>query len=445
MGQSYNPQILAEFGEYNDAEWQRYMDEVGQKMAKISHRPNLKFTFRVVDSDVINAFAVPGGYVYFTRGIMAHFNNEAQLMGVLGHEIGHVTARHTAQMQTQQTLGQIGLIAAMVASPKLAQFGEQLSQGMQLLFLKFGRDHESQSDQLGVDYSSKVGYDAKEMAKFFVTLRRVSDKAGARIPTFLSTHPDPDDRFNKVGQMATVYQQKNPGNYLINRDDYLRRTEGLIYGEDPRQGYVENSNFYHPELKFQFYIPQGWKTQNSPQQFAMASPDQKAMMLLALAQGNSLQEAANNFVTQYKLKAIDQQNTTINGNPAYIVLADQVPEQAQNAQQAAANSIRILTAFIQYNGIIYRMHGIASVNDYPGYERLFGNTIKSFNSLTDPSKINVQPNKIRLRTLNYDMTLQEALNGFNQPQKIHDDLAILNGMMLTDRLSRGTIIKTVGK
>jgi predicted Zn-dependent protease len=366
-------------------------------------------------------------------------------MGVLGHEIGHVTARHTAQMQTQQMLGQIGLIGLMVASPRLAQFGEQLSQGMQLLFLKFGRDHESQSDQLGVDYSSKVGYDAKEMAKFFVTLRRISDKAGARIPAFLSTHPDPDDRFNKVGSMATAYQQKNPAQYIINTEGYLRRLENMIYGEDPKQGYVENNVFYHPEMKFQFGIPQGWKVQNSPHQVAMASADQKAMMIFAACAEKTLQEAAQAVVTNFKLKTIDQQNTTINGMQAMVVIADQVPQDAQTAQQAAANTVRVATLLVNFNGQIFRFHGVAAINDYPTYERTFGNSFKSFNTLTDPSKINVQPDRIHIRSLTYDMTLQEALKGFSVPQSRHEELAILNGMNLTDRLTRGTLIKIVSK
>ena len=158
---------------YPDSNLQNYLNERGQAMAKISHRPNLAFQFKVVDSDVVNAFAVPGGYVYVTRGILAHFNSEAQLMGVLGHEIGHVTARHSAQQYTSQTFTQLGLVIGMIAFPKFQQFGDLASTGLQLLFLKFSRDHESQSDKLGVEYSSKLGYDAHEMASFFNTLGKL--------------------------------------------------------------------------------------------------------------------------------------------------------------------------------------------------------------------------------------------------------------------------------
>src|SRR6185436_3323071 len=138
---------------------------------------------------------LPGGYVYFTRGIMAHFNNEAEFAGVLGHEIGHVTARHSVIAQRNQMLGQIGLIAGVVLVPELAQFQDMLSQGLQLALMSFGRDAERQADKLGVEYSSDIGYDAHEMAGFFKTLERQSKLSGApEIPEFLSTHPSPASR-----------------------------------------------------------------------------------------------------------------------------------------------------------------------------------------------------------------------------------------------------------
>jgi predicted Zn-dependent protease len=446
LGASADPQIQAEFGVYADEKLQAYINEKGQAMAKISHRPTLPFQFKVMDSPVVNAFAVPGGYVYFTRGILAHFNNEAQLNGVLGHEIGHVTARHGGRQQTSQTLGQIVLIGAMIASPKLAQFGEQLSQGMQLLFLKYSRDHESESDVLGVEYSQKVGYDAREMGDFFLTLQRLSggDEGGQGVPTFMSTHPDPGERHQKCRVMATEYQQKNPGNYSVNRDGYLKLIDGIIYGEDPKQGYVENNTFYHPELKFQFPIPTQWKHQNSPTQFAMASPDQKAMMILALGHGTTLDEAANAFVQQYKLQRIEARQTTINGLPAIDQVCQQVPE-AQQGQQGQQQIVGIRNVMVQYNNSIYSFIGAADSKDYRAYEQLFANTMYAFRPLTDPSKINVLPERVKIRQVMYDATVSEVLKGYGTPEKRLNELSILNGMKLTDRVSKGMLIKTVSK
>jgi predicted Zn-dependent protease len=250
MGKQSDPEIVAYMGLYEDPTLQKFINEKGQQMASVSHRKNLKYEFKVVDSPVVNAFAVPGGYVYFTRGILAHFNNEAEFAGVLGHEIGHITARHSAKQYSNAMLAQIGLVAGSVLSPTFAQYADIAQQGLGLLFLKFGRDAESQSDKLGVEYSTKIGYDAEEMAGFFSTLDRMRKSSGGEeVPTFLSTHPDPADREKKVAKMADSWKNKvNASTLKVNRDSYLKMIDGLVYGEDPKQGFVENNMFYHPVL-----------------------------------------------------------------------------------------------------------------------------------------------------------------------------------------------------
>jgi predicted Zn-dependent protease len=299
MGKAYDPQVVASFGLYEDEQMQQFINEKGKEMGAISHRPHLNYEFKILDSPVVNAFAVPGGYVYFTRGIMAHFNNEAEFAGVLGHEIGHVTARHSAKQQSTQTLAQLGLIVGVIASKEIARYAGQAQEALGLLFLKFGRDDESQSDQLGVEYSTKIGYDAHEMAHFFSTLDRMRGGSEVeRIPTFMSTHPDPANRQQKVEMAATKWQEGRPrSEFKINRDQYLRMIDGLVYGEDPRQGYVDDNKFFHPELKFEFPIPTGWKSLNSPQQFQMAPDGGKAIMVLRLAEGQDLEGAASKFLT----------------------------------------------------------------------------------------------------------------------------------------------------
>src|SRR5688572_19950452 len=286
MGKEADPQIVAQYGLYQDQALQNFIQEKGKQMAAISHRPGLDYQFRIVDSEVINAFAVPGGYVYFTRGIMAYFNNEAEFAGVLGHEIGHIAARHSVEQQRNQMLGQIGLIAGVVVAPQLAQFAEAASQGLGLLFLKFGRDAERESDKLGVEYSTKIGYDASEMADFFTTLERQGQASGSsELPSFLSTHPNPGERQQTVAQLAADWKKtQNLTNPAVNRNQYLQRIEGLVFGEDPRQGFRENNVFYHPELKFQFPTPSGWAYMNSPQRVQLGSQDGKALMILMLAQ-----------------------------------------------------------------------------------------------------------------------------------------------------------------
>lgn len=251
MGQEADPQIIAQYGLYADSSLQQFINDKGQAMARISHRPNIAYHFRILDSDVLNAFAVPGGYVYFTRGIMAYLNNEAQFAGVLGHEIGHIAARHTVQQQRNAMLGQLGIIAGVIINPDLARFAESASQGLSLLFLKFGRDAEKQSDELGVEYSSKIHYDAHQMADFFLTLQRQSGNNENQLPEFLSTHPDPGNRYVTVNELATKYQKDHHSTgMLVNRDSYLNRINGIIYGEDPKGGYMEGGVFIIPKLNF---------------------------------------------------------------------------------------------------------------------------------------------------------------------------------------------------
>ena len=348
MGREADPQIIAQYGLYEDKALQDFITQKGKAMGAISHRPNLDYQFRIVDSDVINAFAVPGGYVYFTRGIMAHFNNEAEFAGVLGHEIGHIAARHSVEQQRNQILGQIGLIAGIVIAPDLAQFAEAASQGLGLLFLKFGRDAERESDRLGVEYSTKIGYDAHEMADFFTTLERQGQQNGqAELPNFLSTHPNPGERHVTVDKLATEWQQKqNATNLQVNRDAYLRRIEGLIYGEDPKGGYLENNVFYHPVLKFQFNTPSNWAYQNSPQQVQFMERNGKALFILTAAQGASLQEAANAALQKYSLRALESRQTTVNGLPALAVVADHV------TQQQPQPTVRTLNYFIKQGNTI---------------------------------------------------------------------------------------------
>lgn len=441
LGKQSDPSIVASFGLYEDKTIQSFIDQKGQQMARVSHRPNLPFEFKVLDSPVVNAFALPGGFVYFTRGILAHFNNEAEFAGVLGHEIGHVTARHGAQQQRNQIVAQVGLIAGLVLSKEFASFAQEAQQGIQLLLLKNSRDHESQSDELGVLYSTKIGYDSNEMADFFQTLKRLSDQSGAAIPTFLSSHPDPADRYNRVHELSDKAEAQfgdATTKWKVNRDQYLRMIDGLVYGEDPKQGYVENSVFYHPELKFEYPVPRNWRLQNSPQQVQMASEDGKAMMIFSIAQGESLEAAANQLIQDAQLTQTGRDRGQINGFQALTVESTQTNPQT-------GQSLQIISTFIQDGDLIYVFHGLAAPADFGRYRGAFLTTSRGYKRLTDPSKLNVQPERVKIITVQQDGTLGNALARAGMPSDRFEELSILNGMQVTDRVTRGMLIKGVTK
>lgn len=436
MGKQADPEIVNYFGLYPDKTLQKLIQEKGQQMAAISHRNDLTYQFKIVDSPVVNAFAVPGGYVYFTRGIMAHFNNEAEFAGVLGHEIGHVAARHSAQAYSRSLLAQLGLVAGMVIAPELSQFADLAQTGVGLLFLKFGRDDERESDRLGVEYSTKIGYDAQEMAEFFRTLDRLAKQTGAaEVPAFLSTHPDPLNRYERVTKLAAEWQDKLDKTVPeVNRNRYLKMIDGLVYGEDPRQGYVEGSTFYHPELKFQFRVPGDWALHNAPQQVQMAPKGGKALMTLTLVPGASLQTAAEAVIQKNGLTLLESGNVQVNGLPAIALVAGQ--EQAQQ-------NVRALFYLIQYGNAIYQLMGISNAGDFSNYIPLFKATMTSFRQVDDPEKLNRQPDRIRIKGVRKTGTLAAALRELGTPEDKIPELSILNGMQPEARVEQGTLVKVI--
>ena len=436
MGKNSDPQIIRYFGLYDDKALQRFINEKGQQMAAISHRKNLKYEFKIVDSPVVNAFAIPGGYVYFTRGIMAHFNNEAEFAGVLGHEIGHITARHSAKQYSNAMLAQAGLIAGVMISPEVARFANEIQQGVGLLFLKFGRDAETQSDKLGAEYSTKINYDAEEMAHFFNTLERLQKKSGAdQIPDFLSTHPNPADREKNVEKEAAKWKRKTGSKSLrVNSESYLKMIDGIIYGDDPRQGFTEDNVFYHPGLKFQFPYPSSWAVQNSPEQVQFSPKDGKAVMMFTLAQGASAEDAAQKIVQNYKLTVQRSKRDDIHGNNAVVMIADQQGEAEQQV-------VRTLIYVIEHNSNLYAMIGASAKNDFDNYFRTFDESMSGFKSLTDPDKLNKQPERIDIKSVSNNGTFKDAMRNFNMPEKRWEELAILNGMELNERVTRGELLK----
>jgi len=443
IGAESDPQVIAEFGLYNNSTFQNFIQTRGTEIAAISHRPGLKYQFRVLDSPVVNAFAIPGGYVYFTRGIMAYFNNEAQFEGVLGHEIGHIAARHSAEQYTTETVGQVLLIGGEIASKEVRAFANEAQQAMGLLFLKYSRNHETQADELGVEYSTKVGYDAKQMAEFFKTLKALSDDSGSAIPTFLSTHPDPGDRYKKVGELATEWQAKVPmSSYKVNTDSYLSMIDGVIYGDDPRQGFVESGVFYHPALKFQFPFSSDWQLANSPSEVQIVPKDGKALVVFTTSEGTSVQDAASKTATDLKLTVLSSKQVTVNGLQGLEVLSEQVSQDPNTGQET---KISVKSMYLKYGTNIYVFHGVSAPADFQSYSTYFNKSMYGFKALTDASKLNVQPEKIKVVSVKSAGTLASAFQAYGVPSNRHKELAVVNGMEVGTTVKAGQKIKIFSK
>lgn len=445
LGREADQQIVAQFGVYDDANLDAYVQRVAQAVLETSAYtdPNTPaeirstpFTFRVLDSDVVNAFALPGGFVYVTRGLMAFLDNEAQLAVVLGHEIGHVLGRHSSEQAARAQLGQLGLLGAAILGGVATRSGNVTegilnygSQGVQLLFLRYGRDAEREADRAGVAYAGFAGYDATEGARFFESLQRLGAESGQTLPGFLSSHPDPGDREVAIRQLAAAGQNGSETNAAV----YLREIDGMVIGENPRQGYTEGNTFYHPDLRFAFDYPNGWRVQNSAQAVVIAQPNNGAAIQMTLAQGASAEQAARTFASQQGLQVTGSQRGDANGLPAVRV-------EGQAATQQGALAFTAL--FVEHDGRVYQILGLAPAQAYPTFASALRQTAASFRVLTDRRFLDRQPSRLDVETTTGATTLQALLRGRTIPPGLNPErIAIMNHTTLTTQLPRGTAVK----
>lgn len=434
LGREYDQQIVAELGLYPDSALQAYVQSMGSRMASRSERPNLPWTFRVLDDPVVNAFALPGGFIYVTRGILAHLDSEAELAAVIGHEIGHVTARHSASKMSRTTLAQLGLGVTAALVPEVQDFTGLANAGLQVLFLKFGRDDESESDELGLRYMRATNYDVREMPHVFEMLASVSKaRGGGGIPEWLATHPDPENRRERITAQIAAGPQAFEGD-VVGRRAFLRTIEGLVVGEDPRQGYFQGAHFYHPGLRFQLAFPEGWTTANQRQAVGAMAPEQDAALQLTVAEAPSVEAAARAFAGDQTVAAGRAATLTING-----LSASSVPfrAQLQNGQVVAGRA-----AFIAHDERVFRILGYAPEARWTAFRELAEESIGSFRPLTDPAALAVDPWRIELVELERAMTLEEFLQRYPSPAE-PEMVRLINGIDPGGTLEAGRSAKHI--
>ena len=432
MGAQSDPAVIAQFGLYPDSSIQQYVRGIGDGLAARSERPQLPWTFRVVDDPLVNAFALPGGYIYITRGIMGYFNSEAELVSVVGHEIGHVTARHSAHQMSQQQLAQIGLVAGAVLVPEVQEYLGIGAAALQLLFLKFSRDDEREADDLGLRYMVRGDYDAREMPKVFAMLGRVSAASGAeRGLSWLSTHPEPEDREQRIAERLDTIPVSPSA--TVNRDGYMLRLHDMKYGVDPREGFFREQRFLHPDLRFRMDFPAGWNTRNMKQGVVGQSPQEDAILQLTLAQEASALAAAQSFAVQEGVTAASPQSHDVNGYPAASLSFAAATEQL---------TLRGLATYVEYGGLVYQLLGFTPEASWGTYDGVFRQSFSSFDRLTDASALAVQPLRFSIIRTDRAMTLAQ----FNQRYRSQvslETLALLNGVDSGTTIPRGTLVKRV--
>jgi len=430
MGRQADQEVIASIGLYPDSAWQRYIQQLGARMAARSERPNLPWTFRVMDDPAVNAFAIPGGFVYVTRGILANLNSEAELASVVGHEIGHITARHTARSMSRQQLAQLGLVVGSIASPTVARYAGLASQAVGLLFLKFSRDDESQADHLGLRYMSRGGFAEREMPRVFEMLSRQSAAAGgSHLPQWLETHPDPANR--REAMEREIAQLAESGG-TVNHEGYVRRLDGMVFGVNPRDGYFRGAEFLHPDMRFRMTFPGGWKMANTAGAVQGMSAGEDAAIQLTLAREQGADAAARAFLAQTGIQSSGATRGAVNGLTAV---------GAAFAAQTESGVLRGTAMFIEHGGKVFSVIGYAPDASWSANQAAVEGALRSFAPLTDASALNVQPQRMDVITTSQSTTIADLLR--QRPSPLSADLLALVNQTEPNTALRPGLVKWV--
>jgi len=437
LGAQSDQGIVAQYGIVDDPGLASYVQGIGDRMVPVSHMPEEDFVFRLLDDPVVNAFALPGGYVYITRGILAYMNDEAALAGVIGHEIGHVTARHGAQRYTQQVLMGMGTGVVATVFGDVPVVSDVLVAGGSLLLLKYSRDDERQSDQLGVEYATKIGYDTRPMAEFFQTLAVLS--GDQRLPGWASTHPDPGDRHDTVLGLTSQWQvQVGRAEYRTNRNGYIERLEGLIFGDNPRHGFAHEGVFVHPDLAFQFPIPDGWQWINTAAAVQMGAPDKKAVITFQLVPDQPTpNEAATAFMQQNGFTEQSRRSFQISGYNAV---------EAVGAVTSQGQTLVAMATFIAMADKIYVLTGLSLVEDFNRYRPTFTSAAAGFGPLRDAELLNVQPVVLHVIAADRTARFRDLVQNHPVPEQAGIELAglaLMNGYGPDETVPQGTFLKVL--
>jgi predicted Zn-dependent protease len=434
MGRQAATEIEQTMAMVEDPELQAYVARLGQQLAAASERPELPWSFAVVDDPTPNAFALPGGFIYVTRGMLNLMDSEAELVAVLGHEIAHVTARHSVQQISRAQLAQLGYGLGMILVPELRPLGDVAGLGLNLLMLKYSRDAEREADELGYGYARAQNYAPGEMADVFEALGRISDLEGqSPLPSWLSTHPAPRERVEAVQERLAGRISRDPGT-IVGRTEFLTRIDGLAYGNNPRNGFFRDGAFYHPELEFRFDVPADWQTRNLAQVVLATSPEQDAAVQLTLTEATDPTAAMGRFLGQQGLQAGPPERLTINGLDATAATF-----QARTEQGSVAGQV----AFIAHQGRVFQLVAYAAGERYQRYAGRFGDAIGSFAPLTDPEILNVQPPTVDIVRIDESMTLNEFQRRYPSVVPVAE-LAVINQLPGPEaRLEAGMLVKRV--
>ena len=440
LGREQHPEIVGEFGgEYDDPELRAYVDSLGRLLARTSELPNLDWHFTILDAPIVNAFALPGGYVYVTRGLLALADNEAELAGVLAHEIGHVTARHSAERYGQSVLGSAAALGVgILLGSEVA--AEATSSVAQLAVLSYSRDQEFEADTLGVRYLARTGHDPNAMATFLRRLlghsRYEAELAGrpeaADAFDITQTHPRTADRVERAIQQAGGRNVANP---IVDRDIYLDKIDGMVFGDSPAQGFVRGRRFLHPELGFAFEVPEDFELANTPVRVIAQNPNGASILFDAARTRSTarmtryLAEDWGRGVSLNDLQALD-----VNGLEAATAWARLDTRQGQADFRLVA---------IRLDSAIYRFLFVTPSNLSESLSAPQRRTTYSFRRLSGQDADDLQPYRLDIYRVKSGDTPGEIARRMPLGVESLGQFQVLNGLRQGEPLRAGERVKIV--
>jgi len=444
LGRKTNEEVLKQYTPYDNPALQNYVQSIGVKLAAKSHRSNLTYRFTVLDSKEVNAFALPGGYIYITRGLMAYLNSEAELAAVLGHEIGHVTARHSVRQHSATQLTNIGAVLTSLFVPGMTQASNQLVQfAGGALLSGYGRSHELEADRLGAEYLARTNYNPEAMLDVIRVLKnqevfeREQAQAEGRQPRIyhgvFSTHPDNDTRLQEVISTAKTLNETGAVNF-VGSDEYMSLIDEMVFGDSPHEGILRGRDFFHEGLGFSMRFPEKWNVTNLPDRILLSTVDGNVLMQISAEDINKKLSPRNFMIQRMGLNNLENEYPlNINGLAAHTGISV-----ISNKQ----GSIPTRFTVIYFQQRAYIIAGMAK-NGLANYDKTILDTAKSFHALTDDEKLLAKPLRIDVIQANDKTRFSRIAKQSPLESHAESKLRLLNAKYPTGEVEKGSPIKVI--
>jgi len=447
LGRKTNQEVLQQYSVYENPALQKYVQNVGDKVARNSHRNNLIYRFTVLDSKEVNAFALPGGYIYITRGLMAYLKSEAELAAVIGHEIGHVTARHSVQQYSANQLTNFGIALGSIFIPGMNQASSQLAQLFGAALLRgYGREHELEADRLGAEYLARTGYNPKAMLDVISVLKNqevfekeLAQAEGREARIYhgvFSTHPDNDTRLQEVVETAQTLSEATASANYVGYEEYISYMDKLIYGDSPREGILRGRRFFHEELGFSMSFPKKWNVTNRPDRILLTAPGGGALIQISAEDINKKLSPRNFMIQRMGLNNLDDESSlNINGLNAHTGIS--VINRGQGPQPT-----RFIVIYFEQRA--YIVAGIAKVaNELGKYDHAILDTAKSFHALTKNEEILAKPLRIKVVQADDETRFSNLAKQSPLESQAESQLRLLNAKYPDGEPKKGELLKLV--